>query len=200
MARHACMAPELDWSRDRPVLTMDTYAHRSEGAGRNFLVVLGIVALSSAITLIADRFFTTDKLLKLLTDLWYLGGLIGGAVCAVLYRLYTDTVQVAKLDKRQQIVLEQIVQQKSWRLWFLLALVLLPVGAAYVIQQIPAAPATKWVANGAFGVWIASLTFFFVYVPATWMDLRAFAVDLNDAAAKKDRAEKAIERLNSTKT
>lgn len=195
MADHSRLAAQRDQQWHGPGLGMDPYAHRSEGALRSFLVVALICVMSGSVTIVATRWMGTDKLLNLLTDLWYLGGIVGGAVCAVLYRLYTDTVQVGKLDERQRIVLTQIVQQKSVRLWLLLSMLLAPVGAAYVAKQFPGSIAAEVVAALAFAVGVAAIIFFFVYVPATWRDLREFAAELNAETARKERAEAALKRL-----
>ncbi|APP83817.1 hypothetical protein [Xanthomonas hortorum] len=96
---------------------MSAYTHHREGAARNFLVILAVLAASATCAVLCVQKFDVAQIRALIVALWPVSGLLSGAALALLYKLLADTASTGKLDRRQRYEIDKIVRGKVVRLW-----------------------------------------------------------------------------------
>ncbi|WP_143597389.1 hypothetical protein [Stenotrophomonas maltophilia] len=175
-------------------MIVNRYSHHRENAGRNFLGALGLSVVAFAVAKLAAPVLGAATVRTLLIALWPLFAIFAGAVLALLYRLFSDTSSVGKFTRSQRYEVEKIVKKKSRKLWLLFIMILLPLGLAIIGQHIPIGQ--HLAASVALAIAVAALLFFFAYVPATWLDLRAYVAQLDVEKVEDQNSKDALGRLN----
>ncbi|MCE4352207.1 hypothetical protein LYZ86_23880, partial [Xanthomonas hortorum pv. cynarae] len=158
-------------------LGMSAYTHHREGAARNFLVILAVLAASATCAVLCVQKFDVAQIRALIVALWPVSGLLSGAALALLYKLLADTASTGKLDRRQRYEIDKIVRGKVVRLWLLVAAVIAPLAFALLNAHLGVGNGKQFFI-GAVGLSVASTLFFFLYVPATWLNVRDFNAEL----------------------
>jgi len=172
---------------------MNAYSHHRENAGRNFLGALVVASIAVVTAKIVAPAMGPTGVRTLLMAAWPLFAVLAGAVLALVYRLVSDTAGVGKFTRAQRYELEKIVRKKTWKLWFLFALILLPLGLAIGIQYL--AFGQMLASKIAIGVSIAGLIFFCAYVPSTWLDLRSYVAQMDLQKNQDEAARDVVSRL-----
>ncbi len=172
---------------------MNTYSHHRENAGRNFLAAVVFAAVAIGVAKLVAPALGAPTVRNLLISSWPVFAVFAAAVLALLYRLISDTASVGKFTKQQRYELEKIVRKKSWKLWVLFVMILLPLGLAIVSQYLTIGQMAATAV--ALATAVAALLFFFAYVPATWLDLRAYVAEMDIEKSQDQAAKDALVRL-----